>query len=363
MRDSLERNLVSGDTSAWQVYADWLLDHSQPWAQEIAHACAGQPDRTREDRAGREILANIDGSELSWDHGVIDRAVLASEESEPDDESQTTEVLGRLLRHPAGRLVRELDLGLPPCEPGDIEWNFESVIDVIAEAGPLPRLQVLRMTRDAEHMDQPSWRRIGDVQPLWAALPELRVLEMQGSEGSDGGTPLKMGTIAATKLERLVLQSSGLSVEAIEALLRSPLPELRHLELWFGHEDYGNTCTIDDVTRLLACTGFPKLESLGLKNSEWEGALIDAVAQGPLLAQLSKLDLSMGILCTEAVDHLIAARDRFAHLKVIDVSDNFILDADHARLREALPQVVLGEAKEPWGDLSDPYSRYVSCGE
>jgi len=363
MRESLERDLVGGDASAWQVYADWLLDHSQPWAKEIAHSCAGQPDHAGQDRATSAILGEIDGCELAWEHGVIDRAVLASEDGELGESQRMPAVLARLLAHPAGRLVRELDLGLPPCEPGDIEWHFESLIEVVAGAGPLPRLQVLRMTREAEHMDQSSWRRIGDIRGLWAAVPELRILEMLGSEGSDGGTPLEMGTISARKLERLVLQSSGLSKDAIDALLRSPLPELRHLELWFGQHDYGNTCSLEDVGRLLASPGFPKLEALGLKNSEWEGELIDTVAEGALIKRISRLDLSMGILCTEAVDHLLAARERFAHLDALDVSDNFITGDDAARLQAALPQAIVGASKEPWGDLSDPYSRYVSCGE
>ncbi len=359
-RNELESSLLANDSAQWQVYADWLLEHDAPWAGPIAEACAGKPNTRLQAEAEEELLGDLDNCAISWQYGVINRLELASENSDFfSDETPMAGVLGRVLAHPAGRLVREISLGLPPRTSGDINWNFDDMIKLLS-AGSWPRLQSIDMSSDAEHMDQPSWRRIGDMRPLWKAAPNLRELVVQGSVGSDeDGPPLLLGAIAAPDLRRLVVQSSGLDKSVVIDIARSNLPKLEHLELWFGQEDYGNTCTLEDVTALLAGSNLPNLKFLGLMNSEWEADLISILANSELLRQLSTLDLSMGILSSEGVDRLIELHQRFSHLGKLNVEDNYILDEDMQRLLKSLPMVNAGEQ----GDTQEQGWRYVSCGE
>lgn len=345
----------------WHVYADHLLSQSHPWAAVIAAACSGKPDLASQSAAEQEWLQGIDGAEVRWAYGAVQHLLLAPEE-EPEGDRTMDAVLARMLAHPAGRLVVELDLGLPPREGGDIDWNFDEVLAAIAAAGPLPLLQRVDMTRSAEHMDQDSWRRIGDVSALWAAAPNLRELAMMGASGSDGGVPLLLGEIAAPKLQRLIIQSGGLSEEAPLAIGRAVLPALQHLELWFGREDYGNTCTVESLSGILSGQGLPALETLALRNSEWETPLLDAVLNSTILPRLARLDLSMGIFHNDAVSLLLANKDRLAHLQSLDVSDNYIPEPRFEELKQALPMISLGRQRTPDVYQGEVY-RYSSVGE
>jgi uncharacterized protein (TIGR02996 family) len=353
------------DKATWQVYADWLLEQGQSWGEVIVAAGAGKRIKKREDEIAAEWLDGLDGVEIKWKGGVVDELVMKPEEApeEKSDEEKYTGALRRILAHPAGRLVRSLTLGLPPRVPGDIDWHFDDVMEAIAESGPLPLLESVDLTPDAEHMDQQSWRRVGDISGLWKAAPRLRELRLQGSSGSDGGKPIELGKIEAPHLETLVYISSGLSAEAPVALGKAKLPSLKHLELYFGREDYGNSCEIDSLDGILDGRGLPKLETLGLKNSEWEAKLIDAVAQSPIVKRIQTLDLSLGILCTEGAEALIKNASRLGHLKEINLDDNFLQPDQVKAIKKVLPNVAIGAQREPDGDLDDPYSRYTSVGE
>jgi uncharacterized protein (TIGR02996 family) len=351
------------DTSVWQVYADWLLERGEPWAPVIADACAGRPDTRRQTQTAAELLGGLDGSSIVWKHGVVDRLVLASERNPARGTRPTADALARVLAHPAGRLVRELVLGLPPRPDGDIDWNFDDLIPVLARMGPLPRLELLDLSKRADHMDQRSWRRVGDLRPLWAAAPRLRTLVTEGASGSDRGPPLLLHPIEAPHLETVIFRSGGLDREAPVALGQAHLPSLRHLELWFGRPDYGNNASLADLSGILSGRGLPALQRLGLCNSEWEGELIDAIAESAVLPRLHSLDLSRGILCREGAARLLARRDKFAHLHSLDLDKNYILEEDSAALQAVFPQVDLGLQRELDGDFDDEYSRYTAAGE
>jgi uncharacterized protein (TIGR02996 family) len=350
------------DLGTWQVYADWLLEHAQPWGEVIALACGGKRPKEQQDAATKEMLADIDNSSIEWRHGTIEKVSLCPEE-EPDEESSMAAVLARILAHPAGRFVRELELGLPPND--DIEWSFDSVLEVIDKAGVLPLLRVVDMTPEAEHMDQESWRRIGDIRCLWRNAPNLRELLMRGSAGSDDGTPIKMGDVVAPRLEKLVYISGGLDKRVPVALGKATLPELRHLELYFGQEDYGNTSTVKSLAGILAGKGLPRLEYLGLVNydSEWEVALVEAVAASAIVKRLKILDLSKGTLFRKGAAALIEYAPVFRHLEKLDLRDNYLEAAQGRAIVQAIPCADVDDQREvdDW-DGDEPY-RYCSIGE
>ena len=241
--------------------------------------------------------------------------------------------------------------------------NFDDQIAAIVKAGPLPLLEVLDMTPNAEHMDQDSWRRLGDLRKLWTAAPNLRTLRVKGSSGSDGGKPIVLGAIDAPRLERFEYESSGLDKEVPTKIGEATLPKLAHLELWLGRKDYGNTYTLKSFSGIFAGKGLPALETLAIKNSEWESDLIAALAQSAIVRRIKHLDLSMSVLCRDAAATLVEHAGAFAHLESINLDDNYLLKDHVSAIKRVLPNADFGRQREPEGDIDDRYSRYTSVGE
>ncbi len=367
------------DVGSWQVYADWLIENAEPWGEVIAHACRGKRPKAKQDEAALELLSGIDNSSITWKYGTIETLELCPEEdapsapasgkspkfakSAPKLESPMSQALARVLAHPAGRLIRALHLGLPPGY--DMGHNFESVLPKIMKAGPLPLLHTLDLTRDAEHMDQDSWRSIGDLRALWKAAPRLKTLRLKGSGSRRAGnTAIAFGTIDAPHLETLFYESSGLDKTAPREIGKATLPALRHLELMLGRADYGNTGSVKDLAGILSGKGLPKLEYLALANSEWETDLVAAVASSAILPRLSVLDLSKGVLFNDGCAALVQHAASFRHLKKLDLDDNFLLPEHVKAIKKVIPCAAFGSQREieDFDDDEVGY-RYTSIGE
>lgn len=347
------------DAAGWQVFADWLLEQGEAWGEVISTAARGKPDAAKQKAVSQALRDGAEGVEVTWQHGVIDELSLAPMDADESDPMHV--VLERFLRHPAGHFVRRLSLGLPPSE--DTEWHMEDLAKALAAAGPLPRLEVLDLSEPSEHMDQESWRRVGDIRCLWAAAPNLKELLLRGSSGSDGGVAIKLAPIDAPHLERLVIFSGGLDEAAPKEIGAATWPSLTHLELMFGHDDYGCTSTVESLAGILSGKGLPKLAYLGLKNSEWETELIEAIAASAMLPRLKVLDLSMGILWRDGAAALVRHARAFEHLERFILDDNYFEDAHVAAIKGALKNVQLGEQKQVDDPGEDEPYRYTTIAE
>ncbi len=348
------------DAAGWQVFADWLLEQGEKWGEVIGAAARGKPDTKQQDEAQAALLAGVE-ADVTWKHGVIDAFTFAP--TDQDEDNPMAVVVERVLKHPAGHFVHALSLGLPPCDDGDLEWHLEALGKAIAAAGPLPRLEVLDLSEPSEHMDQESWRRVGDLRGIWTAAPNLKTLKLRGSSGSDDGTPIKLAPIDAPHLETLVIFSGGLDEAAPKEIGAAKWPELTRLELLFGTGDYGCTATVESLKGILSGKGLPKLKTLGLKNSEWEGELVEAIAQSAILPKLEVLDLSMGILWKEGAAAILKHAEKFEHLKKLILDDNYFDDAQLTAIKKVLKNAQLGEQKElDEPDAEEPY-RYTSIAE
>ena len=144
-----------------------------------------------------------------------------------------------------------------------------------------------------------------------------------------------------------------------EAIASAKLPSIEHLEIWYGDDNYGGDATLDDVEPLLSRTDLPKLRRLGLRNAQFTDALIAPLANSKLLRQLLELDLSMGVLTTEGAQALVAHRDAFKHLGVLDVSQTYLDDKEVASLKGVAKMVIADDLR----DDDDPDYRYPAVGE
>ncbi len=343
------------DRELYAVYADRLQDLGNVYGDFIALSMAAETGGTKEraaresflDDNGPELIGDLaeisqEGVELTWRHGFVSKARFDSVEDEVVDGIESL-LLGR-----AGALLTELTLGMM----GDYELEYEGPIEVLTARGPHRALQCLFLGDFARDELEISWAIVGDVGDLWRAFPELRELTLKGGE-------ISLGEIEAPMLTRLSIRTGGLESPVVQSIAAAQWPRLKELELWFGAEDYGGSCVIRDLEPLLSSELFPKLTTLRLMNAEFSDDIAHSLARCDLLAQLTEVDLSMGILQiggAQAISENIAA---FEHLKKLDLSDNFLSD-DAIGLFAPHPFVVCGEQKGQ--DEADGY-RYVSVGE
>jgi uncharacterized protein (TIGR02996 family) len=356
----LERAIVENpeDRDAWLVLADFQQSKGDPRGELIALMLAGETDAAKQKASQQhlekhrehllgplapftKINDGTDDEAFTWRRGFIHTAKVSC----PDEDESASEVVELLLRHPSGRFLHELVIGMDGI-PGDS--SLDAVVDVIAEQ-MVPSLRKLFLG-DFEYPDQceMSWFNVGDISSLWRALPRLEQLIVQGN--------FKLGEVTHDKLQRIELRTGGLPAAAARAVSAARLPALRHLEVWYGSESYGGDASFLDVAPLLARHDLPALRHLGLKNCEFTDEICDGIAKSRLLRQLETLDLSMGTMSDAGVDTIVQHANAFKHLKTIDVSRNWISSDGLHRLCTVGPKIVEDDQQE--GD-----TRYVSVGE
>ncbi|MES2642135.1 MAG: STM4015 family protein [Myxococcota bacterium] len=196
-----------------------------------------------------------------------------------------------------------------------------------------------------------SWLHQSDYGPALAALPQLEELVVRGGEG------LRFSSLRHANLRALTVQSGGLGGDTVRDIVNAELPELRVLTLWLGTDDYGGDSTVEDLAPLLSGDRFPKLEHLGLQDSENADAIAIAVAKSPLLARLSGLDLSMGTL-SDAGGQALLDSPHVKGLKHLNLRYHY-LSADMVKKIRALGiEVNTSERQDADGE-----DRYVEVAE
>lgn len=226
---------------------------------------------------------------------------------------------------------------------------------LVAARDRLPKLRAIFFGDIISEECEISWIQNTDMAPLLNAYPQLEHFGVRGSNG------LRFGVLQHQRLRSLIVQSGGLDAALVRAIAAADLPALEHLELWLGTPDYGGNASVEDLTLILAGERFPRLRSLGLRNSEIADAVAAAVAQSPVLERVRMLDLSLGTLGDEGAEALLASA-AVGRLEKLDLHHHYCSPEVIARLA-ALPIVVdTSELQEPhtYGDESH---RYVAVGE
>jgi hypothetical protein len=203
-----------------------------------------------------------------------------------------------------------------------------------------------------DNVDQISWYHVGDVAPLWRAAPGLESIHIIAGE-------FELGTIVAPGLKHAIFKTGGLSKASGLSIARASAPKLEYLDVYYGDDNYGGDCTVKDVQPLLDRTDLPALRHLGLMNAMFTDELCAQLPRAKILRQLRELDLSLGCMTDVGAAALAEHRDAFAHLDVLDVTENYLSPTGVAALKGLAKRVIADEQR----DDEDPEYRHPCVSE
>ncbi len=379
----LEKAILANpnDRDAYTVYADWLIEQGDPRGELISLQLGNKEGQAKKlieehsdyflgpladhqevhDEGGNNSTTKLRSSaqEMEWQktqrqaflwrNGFIHRLRLSSNEYQGKYEGDLVDILEQVFDHPSGRFVVELAFH-SNGDPNDDD--LQDLIDMIGKKGP----PTIRKITFGDNVDQISWHHTGNLAKMWKAVPNLRTLDIESGE-------FDVGKMVAPKLEKARFITGGLSKSCGKNIATATMPNIKHLEIYYGTDEYGGDCTIKEVKPLLDRTDLPKLEYLGLKNSEFQNEIAKALPTAKILKQLKTLDLSLGTMTDEGAEAMAAHADAFSHLEVLDLTRNFLTKKGIAAVKKLAKKVITGgqESADDDGDGGGHY--YVSIAE
>ena len=228
--------------------------------------------------------------------------------------------------------------------------RFLDLLD--AHKSKLPKLRGLFLGDILQEENEMSWIKQDDISRALTIFPGLEELRARGQDG------LQFKSCRHIGLTKLVIETGGMPKEVLHGIAGSVFPELEHLELWLGTDEYGFDGEFEDVLPLLNPALFPKLKHLALGNSSIQNEIAAAVADAPILDQLESLDLSLGVMTDEGAAPLLASK-RIRNLKHLNLHRNYLSDEVAAQFQQLGIEVDVGGQEE--GEDED--ERYVAVGE
>ncbi|BCL32926.1 STM4015 family protein [Streptomyces aurantiacus] len=244
-----------------------------------------------------------------------------------ESEEQWEAAFARFLEAVDTKRVRALVVGA---------WSdvYDSPPDEVIEAlvaarDRLPALRGLFVADVVMEEAEMSWITQGDMGPLLEAFPDLEEF------GVRGGNQLVFPAVRHERLRKLTVETGGMPAEAVRGVAASDLPALTDLDLWLGTSEYGGDADMADLEPFFAGTRLPALTRLALRNSEIQDAICAALASAPVVARLTELDVSMGVLTDDGATALLTGQP-LTHLKKLDLHHNYLSPDVSARLLETL---------------------------
>lgn len=311
---------------------------------------AGLPVRDFTAGPGDASAMDSPGDSPNVEPGSVAWRVATDYDGGPDAFDQ---LLGTLVAAPWAAQVRALVIG----DWGETYETDAPIDALVAAADRLTGLTALFLGELTSEECEVSWIQQNDVAPLLTAYPRLEVLRVRGSDG------LALSPVRHESLRELAFETGGLPATVVRAVAECAFPALRRLELWLGTNQYGGDANLDDLAPILAGTGWPELEYLGLRNAEIADEVARALAGAPGVARLKTLDLSMGLLSDVGAAALLAGQP-LIHLRRLDLHHHFLTEAMQARLRDELEpfgvDVDLSEAEDA-SDAAD--NRFIAVSE
>lgn len=270
-------------------------------------------------------------------------------EYEDYEDGKTAETMvGEILADPEFQNIDKLIIG---DWGGAYEDSCQAVLDAIADnADKFSHITSL-FVGDMDYEEcEISWIMQGDYSRIWEAMPQLKEITVKGS------TDLKLGKIKHSSLESLTIICGGLGSDVIKEIEEAELPELKKLLVYIGSDNYGFDGDADTVRSLLANSDFPKLEYLGIADSEIQDELTAVVLDCKYIDSITTLDLSCGTITDKGGELLLGKLPELKNLKKLDLSYNYLSDEMKDKLTAAAPGVEMDlsdsqEAEEWDGEL------------
>ena len=226
---------------------------------------------------------------------------------------------------------------------------------LVAARDKLPDLKALFIGDIVGEEFEISWIEQTDMAPIFNAYPDLEHFRVRG------GNQLRLGTLNHEHLKSLVIETGGLDVSVVRDITSSTLPALEHLELWLGSDAYGANTEIVDLAPIFSGRLFPKLEWLGLRDSEFSDAIAVALSHSPLLERLRALDLSLGTLSDDGAAALLSSPNT-KMLESLDIHYHFCSDEMIVKL-EGLDMHVDASDQQTPDDYDGESHRYIAVSE
>jgi hypothetical protein len=272
-----------------------------------------------------------------------------------DGSHDVPESLALLVQDPLAVKLEALVIGTwkDLIEGGD---NSSEVVNaLVAVADRLPNLKAIFLGDILSEEYEISWISQSDISPILSAYPNLEWLQVRGGSG------LQFSPVYHDNLKYLIIETGGLSREAIAQICQLQLPNLEHLELWLGSDYYGGDSTVEDLQPILEGNLYPKLKYLGLRNAQYTDEIAEAVGRSRIINQLKTLDLSMGTLGAEGAEFLFSCA-AIKTLDTLNVAENYLNDEDIAKLASLKINLIAADQKDI-EEYDDEDERYCSVSE
>lgn len=300
-----------------------------------------------------KIFAGMPVERYNQEDGIKDpenKAYKVSLDFDQEDEGlKSIDLLKSFLEDPNAPKVKALTIG-------NWEEAFDESCDALIEllvekSSVLKSLKALFIGDMTYEECEISWITQGSYEPIAKAFPELEELQVRGSN------ELSLANISHNKLKKLVVESGGLPSEVIDQILKSSLPEIEHLELWLGTDNYGFDGDWSTIEPILETSKFPKLKYLGLRDSELTDDIAKNIANHPILDQIEVLDLSLGILSDEGAKALLES-DKVKSLKKLDLHFHYLSEEMMKKISDLPIETDVSDQQ----DMDDEY-RYIAVSE
>lgn len=207
-----------------------------------------------------------------------------------DDKGNTLfERLEQLAEHKDAGKLRALVIGAWAGDDYSTS-SAEIVKELVKHKDRLSGLRAVFLGDITYEENEISWIEQSDVSPLLKAFPQLEVFRVRGANN------LKLSKVRHEALQQLIVETGGLPRSVIREICRCDLPQLEHLELWLGVENYGFDGGVEDLQPILSGKLFPKLHYLGLRNSGIADDIASVVVNAAMVRRIKVLDLSNGTL-------------------------------------------------------------------
>jgi hypothetical protein len=272
-----------------------------------------------------------------------------------DGSYDLTDYLALLVKDPLAVKLEALVIGVwkDLIEGND---NSSQVVNaLVAVADRLPNLKAIFLGDILSEEYEISWISQSDISPILSAYPNLEWLQVRGGSG------LKFSPVQHNNLKYLIVETGGLSQDAIAEICELQLPNLEHLELWLGSDYYGGDSTVEDLQPILEGNLYPKLKYLGLRNAQYTDEIAEALVRSRIINQLKTLDLSMGTLGAEGAEFICSCA-AIKNLDNLNVSENYLNDEDIAKLASLKINLIAADQKDI-EEYDEEDERYCSVSE